>query len=240
MNIAVIDDLQTDRMRLGSFIEQYCEENRVINSVHMFQDAEEFLHGFHPKQYDVIFMDIYLKNMDGIAAAQCIREQDETALLVFSTISERHAVQSYRVHAFDYLLKPYNYEQFFEVFQQCNKTISLKSRFIEVKEGRERIKILLDDIIYTDYYNHYIQIHTSWRVIRTYMKFAEFSPMLLDFSEFLCCYRNCIINLDKVTSFDNGGFCMKNGEIIPVMRSKVHEMKQHYADYMFAKIERGV
>ncbi len=240
MNIAVIDDLQIDRTRLGHFIAQYGEENRIINNVQMFSNAEEFLQLFRPKQYDIIFMDVYLKEMDGIEAAQQIRKQDETPLLVFSTISERHAVQSYRVRAFDYLLKPYSYEQFSEVFQQCNKNFSLKSRFIQVKEGREQVKVLLNDIIYTDYYNHYIQIHTAWRVIRTYMKFADFSPMLLEFPEFLCCYRNCIINMDKVASFDGNGFCMSNGETIPVMRSKTHEMKQSYADYMFLKLERGV
>ena len=39
-------------------------------------------------------------------------------------------------------------------------------------------RVLVRDIMYTDYYNHYIQIHTSNRMIKTYMSFAEFSPLL--------------------------------------------------------------
>ena len=52
-------------------------------------------------------------------------------------------------------------------------------------------------------------------------------------------YRNCIINMDEVTVYDNGDFVMSNQERIPVYRKLRTDMKQAYADYIFAKMNRG-
>ena len=71
-------------------------------------------------------------------------------------------------------------------------------------------KIPIDSILYTDYSNHYIQIHLPDKTVRTYMRFEDFSGMLLIYSQFICCYRNCIINMDKVFSMEKSEFIFDN------------------------------
>ena len=53
----------------------------------------------------------------------------------------------------------------------CQNELAKHIRYIEVKESRTLVKIPLNEIIYTDYYNHYIQIHTAARLIRSYQQF---------------------------------------------------------------------
>lgn len=240
MNIAIIDDLQMDRRFLSDFVYHYCKEHHITVHMEYFESGETFLSRFEQGSFDIIFLDIYMKELDGIDTAEKIREKDSACLLVFSTTSECHAVKSFRVRAFDYLVKPYGYEQFTEVMRLLDQTMLKRSHYIEVKEGREWRKILLQDIVYTDYSNHYIQIHTTSCLIKTYMQFSQFSPLLLAYPQFLCCYRNCIINIDAVTLLDSKDFLMQNGERIPLDRTRRNDLRQYYANYMFEQLGRSV
>ena len=56
--------------------------------------------------YDVFLLDIYMHNMSGIQVAEEIRKKDKYVLIIFITSSKDYAVEVYRVHASDYLLKP--------------------------------------------------------------------------------------------------------------------------------------
>lgn len=240
MKIAIVDDLYKERKLLYDYLSTYCTDQHIHAEIYQFEDGTDFLIDFNKGIYDLIFLDIYMKDMDGITVAQEIRDVDEDCIIIFSTSSESHAVKGFWVRAFDYLVKPYTYEQFAHTMDLCKQSISNLSRFIEVKEGRCYTKILLRDIIYTDYYNHYIQIHTKTRLIRSYMPFAEFSPTLEIYPQFLCCYRNCLVNMDEVEALDDRDFIMKNGERVPISKKIKSEVRQIYADYVFHCISRGL
>lgn len=238
MKIGVIDDLQSDRQILADFIDRYCEQNHISVDIEMFENGEHFLNNFNKGFFEIIFIDIYMNGINGIETAEKIRKIDKNCLLIFSTASEAYAVKSFRVRAFDYLVKPYNYIQFKEIMDLCKDILLKQSYYIEVKEKRIIVRILLQDIIFTDYFNHYIQIHTSNKVIKSYMSFTAFSPMLLSYPQFLSCYRNCIINMDKVDIMCKKEFVMQNGERLPITRAQSNQIKQVYADYIFKKVDQ--
>ena len=102
------------------------------------------------------------------------------------------------------------------------------------------VKILIRDILYADYDNHYIQIHNKENIIKTYLSFQDFSPLLLKYPQFLNCYRNCIINMDSVDSLHDHDFVLTNGERLPITREKRLEIRQLYADYAFQKLNGDV
>lgn len=240
MNIAIVDDLDADRRFLADFISRYCQQNRIVVQMQLFENGESFLTRFVRGQFDIIFLDIFMSGIDGMQTAKDIRRIDADCLLVFVTTSEDYAVKSFRVRAFDYLVKPYGYDQFEEVMGLCDAALAKQARYIEVKEGRTLRKLLLRDIIYTDYYNHYIQIHTKSQLVRTYVSFRDFAPLLLKYPQFLCCYRNCIINMDEVSLLDEKDFVMENGERVPISRSQRNEIRQRYADYVFENLNGGI
>ena len=145
------------------------------------------------------------------------------------------AVESYRVRAHDYLMWPFTQAQFNEVMGLCYQTLHQRCPFIEVKEGRLTTCVLLDEIYFTDYHNHYIQIHLKERVIRTYMSFADFAERMAPHPRFLCCYRNVLVNMDQVVELDDKDFVLRDGSRVPISRSERHEIHQRYQDYSFAK-----
>lgn len=145
------------------------------------------------------------------------------------------------MRALDYMLKPLRYGKFCQTMDYFRSVSQRKrSHYIEVKESRIMVKLPVDDILYTDYSNHYIQIHLQDRLVRTYMRFHDFSSLLLCYPQFICCYRNCIINMDKVTSLEKAEFVLNTGEHLPITRTLRPQIHQHYADYQFQKLNGGI
>ena len=240
MNIAIIEDSGQELSLLERCLQSYLSSRQVYRVIDTYTSGEAFLENWPSKSYDLVFLDILMEGISGIEVARKIRETDSECLLIFISSSKEYALQGFEVRAFDYLLKPLYEERFQKTMDLCQNELAKHIRYIEVKESRTLVKIPLNEIIYTDYYNHYIQIHTAARLIRSYQQFDVFSPLLLCYPQFLCCYRNCIVNMDHVDSVDKHDFVMENGERVPITRGNRNSIYQQYADYQFLKINGGI
>ena len=238
MKIAVIDDSAEDRKLLAEKIQNFCLRESLIYEIRSFSSGNEFLLASR-EDWDIIFLDIFMNEIDGMTVARTLRGNNVSSLIVFTTSSRDYAIESYDVRAFHYLVKPIEQDKLDEVLRLSEKSIRSRNHYIEVKEGRIMSRILIRDIMYTDYYNHYIQIHTPGRMIKTYMSFAEFSPLLLKYKQFLSPYRNCMINMDYVQQMDDHDFLMKDQVQIPINRARKSEIRQAYADYSFKRLSEG-
>lgn len=240
MNIAIIEDSGQELSLLERCLQSYLSSRQVYRVIDTYTSGEAFLENWPSKSYDLVFLDILMEGISGIEVARKIRETDSECLLIFISSSKEYALQGFEVRAFDYLLKPLSEVRFQKTMDLCQNELAKHIRYIEVKESRTLVKIPLNEIIYTDYYNHYIQIHTAARLIRSYQQFDVFSPLLLCYPQFLCCYRNCIVNMDHVDSVDKHDFVMENGERVPITRGNRNSIYQQYADYQFLKINGGI
>lgn len=239
MKIAIVDDGERDRATLKEGIERFLEKNGIAGNVVAFEQGSRFVAAMADRRPDVVFLDIYMNGMDGMETARRIRERDKECLIIFTTTSKEHAVESFRVRAFDYLVKPYTAEQLEEVLRLCLEAMGRNSKYIEVVSKRAKLKILLKDIIFSDVDGHYIMIHTKTEVIKTRMQFDQFSPLLLSDKRFLNCYRNCIINMDEVGSMEEFDFLMKGGERIPITKARANALKEAYANYVFEQLHKN-
>lgn len=237
MDIVVVDDSAKDRARIINDIKKYVKENTMLVHLAEYESGEDFLEKTKIAALEVVFLDIYLKGISGMEVATRIRQDNKDCQIVFVTTSAEFAIQSYDVRAFYYILKPYTYDDISRIISMLDKSQQKSARCIRVKTGREWRKILLSDIIYVDYSNHYVQIHTDSSVISTYMKFSEIEEMLLIYSEFMNCYRCIVINMDMVVKVEDLFFLMTNGEYVPINRKRVKEVKDSYVNYVFGIME---
>ncbi|MEG0958640.1 MAG: LytTR family DNA-binding domain-containing protein [Erysipelotrichaceae bacterium] len=238
MEIAIIDDELNDYNILVGYLDQYFLGKSVPCNYHKYLSSEVFLNEFEAERFDIIFLDIFMSGMNGMECAHCIRESDHRAQIIFTSSSRDYAIEGYQVNANYYLVKPFQYDEFAMAMNSCRGELDFYRDFITVKEGRMFVHILIKDIIYTDYYNHYIHIHTRDRIIKTYMRFPDFSPVLIHYPQFLIVYRNCIINMDEVEMFNSKDFIMNGDIYIPIAKAKRYEIRQHYVDYLFEKLSK--
>ncbi|MEG1577815.1 MAG: LytTR family DNA-binding domain-containing protein [Oscillospiraceae bacterium] len=239
MNIAIVEDDAADREYLLDCLAIHADDTKVAMSISSFENATVFLESGSPGRYDLIFLDIYMGNVTGMELAQKLRDAHVSSQIVFVTTSVSHAVTSYEVAATYYLLKPYDYEQFFKMMQTVYSRRKVDEPTIGVKVGHDLETLPLSAIRYVDYADHYVQIHTNTKLMRSYMPFAELEEQLRSFPQFLTCYRNVIVNMDRIEKLEGDHFELEQGESIPISRNRVREMREAYTGYIFFRMKRG-
>lgn len=237
MNIAIIDDIREDSALLCGYVEYYCAKNQIIANIRCFDSERIFIENFLAHFYDIIFLDICINKMKGLRIAKKIRETDNDCIIIFSTGStqKKHFLEGYKVSALDYLIKPYDYDVFRETMQRCDAISAEKSHYIKIKSGRYHVLIMINNIIFTDYSNHYIYLHTKKGIFKSYMPFKVFSELLLPYAQFVNCYRNSIVDLDEVISLEKREFIMSNQERVAISRTEYASIEKYYQNYILNK-----
>ncbi|MEG2002656.1 MAG: LytTR family DNA-binding domain-containing protein, partial [Clostridia bacterium] len=229
-----VDDVK----KLKEYIDINLENSLLEINVNTFENGELFIKSNIVADCDVVFLDIFMDEMNGIEVARLIRQTNTKCLIVFVSTSNSFAVESYGVQATDYLLKPYDYQQFEKVMDKVNGDVSQKSVYFTLKNKSEDHRILLSSIIYIDYFNHYVKVHTDDGVVKSYLvTFDEVQKTLSVYKNIIWCYRNILVNMDKIAKTDDFYFILSNGENIPINRDKVKEIKNEYRSYLFKQIE---
>lgn len=234
MKIAIIDDLLECRNEIQSCLHRFFNQHyaKEFFSIEEFSCGEDFLSVFQKDSYDLVFIDQYMKSLSGIETAQQIRELDKLVTLIFITTSKDHAIDSYQVRAGGYLLKPFSYEEFEQTLLLQDMTRLRNARFICV----DNEKILIHDILWCNVDGHYIHIHTHERGdLRFRMRFAAVSDMLLEYQQFLTCYKGCIVNLDHVDCLEDQAFLLTTGDKILFSKRDEKKIEYDYHTYLFQK-----
>lgn len=158
---AIVEDEPSATDELKRMFARYEKEDDRFNfEIDCFSDALSFLIDYK-SNYDAVFLDIQMPGVNGMDAARKIREKDSSVMLVFVTNMAQYALESYEVHAYDFILKPLNYESFFIKFRRiCNALghnmqdvyITLSNRFVT-----KRLAVL--DILYVEVSNHDLIFH---------------------------------------------------------------------------------
>ena len=107
--IAIVEDTQEEKKNLTACLEKYKVQMHENISWVCFENAYDFLES--RERFDIVFFDIMLPGMNGMEAAEKLREYDNDIIIIFTTNMTSFAVKSYEVDALDYILKPISYER---------------------------------------------------------------------------------------------------------------------------------
>ena len=118
MFIAVCDDDVQAHRQISDILDAYAGTCRQLLHYQLFENAEDMLRAAGTERFTHYFLDVMMPGMDGMAAAKEIRAFDSEAKLVFLTSFSEYAYQSYRVRAYDYLLKPVQKETLTELLDR--------------------------------------------------------------------------------------------------------------------------
>ncbi|MDR7868082.1 MAG: LytTR family DNA-binding domain-containing protein [Sporomusaceae bacterium] len=103
----IVDDEFPAREELACML----EESGAVEVIGALEDGEEALEFLRERPVDVVFLDIQMPTMDGLAAAREIMALADRPRVVFTTGFSEHAVKAFELEASDYLVKPYSKER---------------------------------------------------------------------------------------------------------------------------------
>lgn len=106
IKIAIVEDEAMYAKQLEEFLHQYETENQEAFEITIYSDGDQIVNKYK-SQFDIILMDVEMKFMDGMSAAEEIRKMDSEVVIIFITNMAQYAIRGYAVDALDYWYAPF-------------------------------------------------------------------------------------------------------------------------------------
>lgn len=119
IRVLIADDEPGMRMILRKMIARV-EGYELVGEA---QDGQELIALFEQHRPQVVFLDVDMPVMNGVACANRIQDEDPACVLIFATAHEEYRSDAFAVYAFDYLLKPFRMERVIETLTRVRERL---------------------------------------------------------------------------------------------------------------------
>ncbi|RRB02538.1 LytR/AlgR family response regulator transcription factor [Larkinella rosea] len=216
LNCIAVDD---EPLALG-LVCAFIDKTPFLTLAGRYSSAVEALQGLHNHPVDLLFLDIQMPDLTGMELARVL-ERNQTGhapRIIFTTAFNHFALEGYKVDALDYLLKPFNYEEFLRAANKARAYFELIHRpvvtlpslpepeeeYLFLKVEYQLVRIAFNDILYIEGLKDYVKVH-----LRKERPDAVSKPILsltslkaledkLPSRRFMRVHRSFIVALDKI------------------------------------------
>lgn len=188
---------------------------------------------------DILFLDIYMPEMDGIQTAQKIRSKKKDLKIIFLSTSREHYPQAYEVFAFNYIEKPFSKERLYVVLDRVLGELRKESGYkINIHYKGALHNVDCRNILYIESQNKLLLFNfADGNTLQCYGKLEE---ILKDLPRqfFVRCHQSYLINLSHVTEMKEN--YVRMGQVmISVSRKYGKDVKENYYAYLFSHMGGG-
>lgn len=220
LRIGICDDLADARLVLRSALERILDTRNVPAQYFEFSSGETLLqwYGRHTGELDLLFLDMELREMDGMETARRLRAADEGLQLVFVTGYADHVFDGYSVGALGYLMKPPRKEQLESVLERAQAALvrQLDQAYI-CRSGETYYRIPMGKILYFASDRRQVECVTS---DRTYTFYGKLDAVAADVgSRFVRIHQRYLVRAGAVARLESGEVTLQDGTRLPVSRS---------------------
>ncbi len=230
IRIAICDDEKHMSDHIRAMVSDFFRKKNKDIHLRTFLSGEELLN--YNGQIDILFLDIQMKDMDGLETARKLRAGKFRGILIFITVLKEMVFQSFEVAAYDYLVKPVDEKQFEKTMERLY--VSLRNTGEDnllVQKGYEGRIIREEEIVFCEVIDRKIYLNlVSGEVVDYYERIENLETKLG--SHFFRCHRSYLINLRHLKSYKNGTAYMDNGKEVPVSRLRSREFSGVVLQYM--------
>lgn len=214
-----------------------------------YENGKEALRAAHTCCPDLVFLDIQMPVVDGIAVAAELARQEQPPYIVFVTAWDTHAIEAFKLNALDYLVKPLQKARFAETLNRAKEAIrrrellGLTERLLAlgaaenehgavrnheedlfVRSGDMLVRLVPDDIVWIEAASQYAHIHTDKKCYTVSETLAAWSMRIRD-PRFIRVHRSAVVNgaaIMRVFKQKNGThrLRLRNGDSVTVARSR--------------------
>lgn len=232
----IVDDELYSRDELKHLLQDFPH----INIVGEAESGEAAVMKSLHLQPDVVFLDVEMPKMNGMAAAKALLKLKKVPLIVFATAYPQFAAEAFRYDAIDYLLKPYDEDQLQETIQRIEKKfasndeseIGKRSGKLPVEAEGEIFYLEPADILYIYRDEKVTKLITKTGEFETKTPLKELESRLSAF-DFFRIHKSYLVNLSyvsKLTPWFNGAYQLQiegRDEMLAVSRNYVKSLRTH-------------
>jgi DNA-binding LytR/AlgR family response regulator len=237
MKCMILDDEPLARKQ----IQAYVERTPFLTMGCSVGDSLRALEAFYETEPDLLFVDINMPELNGMDFVKLLKNP---CLVIFTTAYSDYALESYRVDAVDYLLKPVSYPDFLRSANKARQLYELKNlpeiavksteEYLFVKSDSSLVRIKYADIDYIEGMREYIRIFLSNGTKVMSLLSMKVLEERLPRDMFMRVHRSYIVNLNKITVIERHRIVF-NKRIVPVGEQYKDALEQHIKKNFFGR-----
>lgn len=195
---------------------------------------------------DVVFLDIRMPRESGLQLAHALAQWPAPPLIIFVTAYDTHAVEAFRVHALDYLLKPLDDADLARALARADALMAQRQlaahtgalrdwsashqrtpdqapvylRQLNVRSVGRIDFVQLDEVMWIEAAGNYVELHLAQRRVLHRVAISTLERHL-DPGSFMRVHRSALVRLDQVVALRTGAdgasaLTLRCGGVVPV------------------------
>ncbi len=219
----------------------FIEQTPFLKLAGRYSNAIEALRGLHEQPIDLLFLDIQMPDLTGLELARVLdpgASGRPVPRVIFTTAYNQYALEGYRVDALDYLLKPFNYEEFLRAALKAQSYYGLIRRpvvalpetiaptapaplaepekeYLFLKVEYQLVRVAFDDILYIEGLKDYIKVHLRSSPNKPLLSLTSLKALeeKLPPQRFMRVHRSFIVALNQITAVTRNSIQIGNIQI---------------------------
>jgi len=233
LRIAVCDDDVVMLSKIVRAIEHNLELNGLVD-----YEIKTFISGLELlslekdiSDFNIIFLDINMEELNGLELAKCIREYDSDVFIVFVTAFIDYAPEGYKYDAIRFILKDMLDEMLKECIETIIKRMKIKTGKIQLDflEGKKEVPIEKIRFIESRKHKLFFDIKPDGQ-LSLYGKLDNMEEKLREY-HFLRIHKSYLVNLRHIESIIAYKAQLYGGINLPIPRSKYKGVKDRFYEY---------
>ncbi|MCI8717044.1 MAG: response regulator transcription factor [Lachnospiraceae bacterium] len=241
MNIAIVEDAKEWTEKMKNVIQQTLKKEQT--EIEIYSSAEEFLEA--GKEYQIVFMDIYLNGISGLEATIEYKSQFSKSIVMIVTSYKEYCREGYKVEAFRFIEKDNLKEEMQEGLEHALTKLR-RYQTIEVHVPKQgKVMLVYKDIIYIETIKQERKVifHTTKQDYTAEEKITELTKRLEE-DGFYRSNKSVLVNLDWVEKVSSDGIeaakkiFLKNGKKVSLGVKKRKELMMKLYEWRLKQINQ--
>lgn len=231
MYIAICDDCQEELTYKYEIIEKTFSQYKITCEFKLYTSVRKMLEDNYIKPFDAVFTDIDMPEISDTDIAEQIKELHRSAQIIFVTDHDEPVFKAYIFKALGFIRKNYLEAEIGKIVESLINTINSRSGYMLLSDSGAERKYKVDDIIYMQSDDHYIDIiSVSGKCsVRESLKEME-----INYSRygFIRIHSRYLVNQRYIYSVEKNAVILSDGQRLPMSRNRARAVKEQFRLYI--------
>lgn len=236
MRIGFCDDDRAFRELLAAYCKEclpYINYDGQIE-VECLSSGEELLKSYRrSKPFDIVFLDLRMKPLNGFETARQIRMIDSQVILIFVTSLSHYVMKSFEYKPFWYLVKPVTLSRFRSVFMKAvaERLSANSAEYVFSNKAEGVVKLSVGNILYLESQSRRIRLRTTDSDYYFYAGLAAEEEKLSKY-DFIRVHKSYLVNPQYIKQINRTWLILKDGQRLPVSERRYKAVFDYYTEYL--------
>lgn len=228
IRIAIVDDENIICSEIDNYILKAIKNKIEKADISVYYSGEKFLYALqNGESFDLIFMDIEMKEISGIDVSRYIRDEqnDQNTQIVFVTGKDGYDRFLFEYRPFGFIAKPVFYESVAKILKKYIDIYGDNTATFHYIEDYNDCWVKLENIIYFESNDRKVNMYLSDtdKVGTFYMNMSEVYEKVNKYSFFII-HKSYIVNEKFISLYQSDCVILTNGKKLPLSRSRRKEI----------------